>query len=330
MKKAIVTGANGFVGSAVVKELVAHGYEVYALARENHHDNVPFGKNIHIIPFELNKVNNLLAVLSKDDYEAFYHFAWNGSAGSARADTRLQLQNAQWTVDCLRMAKELGCRRFVPAGTIMEHETIAAAYKQGNAPGVGYIYGGGKVIAHIMCMSVAAQIGMDMVWPKITNAYGPGERSPRLVNSTIRKCIAGESLQFTAGTQHYDFVYIDDIARAFRMIGENGKPFHHYLIGSGHAKALKEFLLEMQQAIAPDLPFKFGDIPFTGVDLPLSQFDMTETEKDTGFKAKISFGEGCRRTMEWWKKEMEEHNFRGGYSASQAMKDTAFLYRRAV
>lgn len=216
-----------------------------------------------------------------------------------RADTALQLQNAQWTVDALRLAKRLGCRRFVGAGSIMEHETMAAAFTQGNQPGLGYIYGGGKLIAHIMCMSVAADIGIDLVWPEITNAYGAGEISPRLVNTTIRKCLQGESPRFTAGTQNYDFVYIDDVARAFYLIGEKGKPFHEYLIGSSHARPLKEFLLEMKEAIAPDLDFVFGDIPFTGTDLPLTAFDGRETEQDTGFRAEISFAEGTRRTRDW-------------------------------
>lgn len=306
MKKAIVTGANGFVGAAMVKELADNGYEVIALARKNHCDHIPVGERIHFVPFELDQAEKLKEVIPTDTYEAFYHFAWTGSAGTARADTKLQLQNAQWTIDCMRASKVLGCKRFVPAGTIMEHETIAAAYTQGNQPGPGYIYGSSKAVAHMMCMSIAAKEGIDLIWPKITNAYGPGERSPRLVNTTIRKCIAGESPQFTAGTQNYDFVYIDDIARAFRLIAENGKSFHHYLIGSSQAKPLKEFLLEMKAAIAPNLDFKFGDVPFTGINLPLSVFDASETEKDTGFKAKISFGEGCRRTMEWWKKEEEK------------------------
>ena len=99
---------------------------------------------------------------------------------------------------------------------------------------------------------------------------------------------------------NYDFVYIDDVARAFRLIGENGKPFHEYLIGSSNARPLKEFLLEMQASIAPQLPFRFGDIPFTGIDLPLDRFDCSQTEADTGFRAEISFAEGCRRTMAWW------------------------------
>lgn len=301
MKHAIVTGANGFVGSAVVRELLSNGLKVCAIVHLDHHENLPKDSNLTIFSCELSEMNRLSTILPPSDYDTFYHFAWAGSAGVERANTALQLQNVQWTVDALRSAKTLGCQRFLCAGSIMEHETIAAAYTQGNRPGLGYIYGGGKVIAHIMCMSVAAEIGIDLLWPQITNAYGVGERSPRLVNTTIQKCIRGEAPQFTAGTQNYDFVYIDDVAQAFRLIGEHGKPFHSYLIGSSAARPLRDFLMEMQGAVAPEIEFKFGDIPFTGVNLPLSLFDCSETEKDTGFRAETSFAEGCQRTAAWWK-----------------------------
>lgn len=308
MKKVIVSGANGFVGSALVKELTAHGIEVIALDLEGHTDNLPDSPLVKFYPFNLIQAEEAEQVIEERDADTFYHFGWAGSAGPARADTALQLQNAQWTVDCLRLAKKLGCTRFVNAGSIMETETIKAVFQAGNKPGLGYIYGSGKLAAHAMCKSVAADIGIDLVWAMITNAYGVGERSPRMVNTTIQKCIRGEAPQFTAGTQNYDFVYIDDVARAFRLIGENGKPFCEYLIGSSHAKPLKEFLLEMKEAIAPDLDFIFGDIPFTGVNLSLDDFDCSVTEKDTGFRAEISFAEGCRRTRDWWAKIAEEEN----------------------
>ena len=50
----------------------------------------------------------------------------------------------------------------------------------------------------------------------------------------------------------------------------------------------------MKSSIAPDLDFVFGDIPFTGINLTLEDFDCSKTEQDTGFKAEISFAEGCK------------------------------------
>jgi nucleoside-diphosphate-sugar epimerase len=303
MKKAIVSGATGFIGEALVRCLVEQGVEVTALCHDPDAKRVSGVSPVHYRDFDLISAQELLTSVPAGDYDVFYHFAWAGSAGQSRTDVALQLNNAKWAVDCLRVAKELGCKRFVCAGSIMEHETVAAAYTQGNRPGLAYIYGGAKLVAHVMCMSVAADLGIDLVWAKITNAYGPGEKSPRLINTTLRKCLAGEQPHFTSGTQNYDFVYIDDVARAFYLIGDQGKPFNDYLIGSSSARPLKEFLLEMKEAIAPDLDFVFGDVPFTGIDLPLSAFDCSATVADTGFRAEIGFAEGIRRTFEWIRRQ---------------------------
>lgn len=307
MKKVILTGATGFVGNAVLKELIKNDVYVIAVSRSENPKNIPDSKLVKYISCDLSEMEKLESKITDRDIDTFYHFAWNGSAGPARADTKLQLKNAQWTIDSLNVAKKIGCKRFVVAGSIMEHETVAATYTQGNRPGLGYIYGSGKLVAHTMAMSVANNIGIDLIWAEITNAYGIGELSPRMVNITLRKVIRKEIPQFTAGTQNYDFVYIDDVARAFYLIGKNGKPFNDYVIGSSTAKPLRDFLLEMKDSVAPDLDFIFGDIPFTGINLPLEKFDCSKTEKDTGFRAEISFAEGTKRTINWLK-EVEKND----------------------
>ncbi len=299
MDKVIITGADGFVGSYTVHEFLAGGCEVLALGRRQKPRRLHPHENLKYLQCDVFNVDELLNAVPHDYYDTFIHFAWEGSAGAERADYSLQMKNALNTVECLKAAKKLGCGRFVGAGSIMEYEVEAAIHTQGTRPGMGYIYSMGKHISHCMCKSVAADIGIDLVWPIITNAYGVGEVSPRFVNTTLRKVINGEPLQFTAATQNYDFVYVSDIARAFYLIAKNGKPFCEYMIGSGKARPLKEFIIEMLHECAPDAEPLFGDVPFTGVNMPISTFGISDTVKDCGYMPEISFAQGTRMTLEW-------------------------------
>lgn len=301
MQKVIISGADGFVGSSTVKKFLEEGVTVLALDMGATPHRLEAHPNLTYMQCDISAPTAMLENIPHGVYDTFLHFAWAGSAGSARMDYSLQMQNALNTVECLKTAKKLGCTRFVCAGSIMEYEVEAAVHAQGTRPGMGYIYGMGKHIAHCLCKSVAVDIGIDLLWPMITNAYGVGELSPRFVNTTLRKILNGEPLQFTAATQNYDFVYVTDVANAFYLIAKNGKPFCEYMIGSSNARPLKEFILEMQQALAPDAVPLFGDVPFTGTNMPLSTFDTTDTKNDTGFQAEVSFAEGTRRTMEWLK-----------------------------
>ena len=307
IKTAIVTGANGFVGSAVTKELLNHGYTVYAIVREGKEKDLPKAEQgtLLTVNSSLETINDLKDKLKGQslDGSTFYHFAWAGSAGPARADASLQLNNVKWSLDAMKTAKDLGCERFVFASSIGEKESLAVAVTDGTQPDGHYLYGAAKFSTKLFATVEATRLGIDLLWCKLANGYGVGDFSMRMLNSTIKKCNIGESPKFTSGTQNYDFVYISDIARAFRLIGEKGKPFNEYMIGSGYAKPLREFLLEMRSAIAPNLDFIFGDVPFTGINLPLTAFDTKKTEHDTGFRAKVSFAEGCRLTRDWLKEQ---------------------------
>lgn len=301
MDKVIITGADGFVGSYTVAHFLKEGKTVLALdmgADPKRLENLP---NLTYMQCDITDIEGMLSKIPHDVYDTFIHFAWAGSAGEERIDYNLQMQNALNTVECVKAAKQLGCQRFVCAGSIMEYEVEAAIHSQGSHPGMGYIYGMGKHIAHCLCKSVAANIGIDLLWPMITNAYGVGELSPRFVNTTLRKIINGEPLQFTAATQNYDFVYVSDVAKAFYLVAENGKPFCEYMIGSGDAKPLKQFIYEMVESCGPESKPLFGDVLFTGTNMPLSTFSIDSIKEDCGFTPDVSFGNGTRMTMDWLK-----------------------------
>ncbi len=302
MHNVIITGADGFVGSETAKYFLSRGCDVIAVGRKASPERLQPSENLKYISCDVSNIDQMRELLksaSSDSYDAYIHFAWNGSAGNARTDYELQLKNVRDTVENLKFAKSIGCKKFVCAGSIMEYEVEAVVHSQGSLPGMAYIYGMCKLMAHCICKSVAANIGIDLLWPMITNAYGPGEMSPRFLNTTLRKIMNNEPLQFTSAVQNYDFVYITDAARAFYLITENGKPFHEYIIGSSQAKPLREFIIEIKDTLAPEADLLFGDVPFTGTNMPLETFDTSKTEHDCGFKAQVKFSDGVKNTYDW-------------------------------
>ena len=181
MKKAIVSGANGFVGSAVCRELSDNGVEVIAVIR---HPDEPVGnisdiKGLRIVYCDLADFGNLAKVIPDRDADVFYHFAWVGSAGPLRGDADVQMNNVKYTCDTVKACSELGCKRFVFASSIMEYE-IEAVMASETTPGINTLYCSAKVSADYMARTLAGSLGIDYIRAVISNIYGPGEMSPRL------------------------------------------------------------------------------------------------------------------------------------------------------
>jgi UDP-glucose 4-epimerase len=94
---------------------------------------------------------------------------------------------------------------------------------------------------------------------------------------------------------------VTDVAKAFRLLGEKGKANKGYIIGSGAAKPLRQFVEEILVELKPTSPAKFGDVPYTGIMTPLETFSTKEIVTDCGFKPSVSFKEGIRLTYDYLK-----------------------------
>lgn len=304
MKKAIVTGANGFIGKTLVRALLANEYEVVAL-------DIRFDEELESNPSVIcvdvlgKEVVALKENIPEAEYDCFFHLAWAGTSGPARADYEVQLNNVKLACDYILLCKEVGCKRVVYASSINEMETYEYLQSDDIQPAGGYIYGTGKMAAHLMGETVAYLNGVEFVPVIITNIYGVGEKSARMIYTSINKLVHKEHCSFTAGYQTYDFIYITDAINSIIAVAEKGKAFNRYYIGSGDPKPLREFLIEMKNIVDPEAEIGLGDIPFKGVDISYSQFDLKKVEKDTGYKNQIPFAEGIRMTAEYIRGEAE-------------------------
>lgn len=306
MKKAIVTGANGFVGSAVVKELASCCERVYAVVRHGaqHTEALKQYTNVTLIYCDLNEYCQLPKRIADSSFDVFYHFAWEGTAGKKREDIELQIKNVQSSCEAVRVSAELNCSKFIFAASIMQYETAVLKQTDKKMP-LSSVYCTAKIAADSMCRAIADSLGVHYISAIISNIYGPGEVSPRLINTSIRKLQAGLHTSFSAGNQLYDFIYIDDAARMFIAIGSSKAERKSYYIGNRSPRQLKEFLWEMRDVVSPEEALGLGELPFEGVSLTYHEFDMSAIYTDTDCKPEISFAEGIRRTAAWIQNSME-------------------------
>lgn len=300
MQKVIVTGANGFIGTALCKELSKQGVQVIAIIRNEEEDiskikDIP---NTSIVYCDLSDFRNLAKYICDRDIDALYHLAWVGSAGPLRGDSDVQMNNIKYTCDTVKACADIGCKRFIFASSIMEYE-IEALMATDKTPGINTLYSSAKVAADYMSRTVAGIYEIDYIRAVISNIYGPGELSPRLINTSLRKLLKNEHCAFSAGEQIYDFIYIDDAAKTFVAIGESGKNNKTYYIGSQNPKPLKEFLIEMKNEVDPTIEIGLGELPFNGISLTYKEFDVYAVKNDTGFVPQVTFSEGIQKTINW-------------------------------
>lgn len=300
MKRAIVTGATGFIGSYLVKELLNNGYYVMAMIRENtgHTDRLIQHDNLKIVRCDLEHVSEL-SIADEEPYEYFFHMAWNGVSGELQANYDSQIENIKTALDAMNFAKRMGCKRFIGAGSIHEYEGNKELSGDTEIVFQGHAYKIAKLAAHYYCKLNASRIGIDFLWPLLTNTYGAGEQSPRLINSMIRQLLSGIEPALTQCDQLYDFIYITDTARAYRYIAEKGISYKNYIIGSGNVIPLKEYLQKLRDIVNPDIQLGFGKHLYKGIYLSKKELVGEQLFQDTGFQTEITFEEGIRLTTEW-------------------------------
>ena len=309
MKRVIIGGAAGFIGNAVARRLIDQGVHVVAVVKPGTSQSAEAFRlkdlDATVIECDLKEIENLPKLIDVQRYDAFYQFAWDGVDKEAFADYERQIDGIRWMIKSVEAAAALRCRKFIGAGSVTQLELL---YQEGRffTEDRHKYFRAAQLASETMGRAVAREKGIQFIWPIIINVYGEGEIAPRLVNSMIRNLLAGKHQSFSPGEQMYDFVHIQDAAKAFCLLGEKGREDSQYIIGSGTARPLKEYLAIIRDVVAPEIKLGLGELEFHGLEMTEDMLNIDSLTKDTGFKPEITFEAGIRRTLEWIKREDEK------------------------
>ncbi len=303
MKKVIVTGANGFIGTNLLKELSLHEIEVYAIIKDEQENisNIKDINGVKIVYCDLEHINNLEELITDRDIDALIHLAWAGSFGNDRADYNMQLLNIKYALDTINVMKKMNINRFVGAGTLAEKDVLNYHMDDGATPNAVSIYGIAKISMQLMTKAHCTSLGIEHIWCYLSNTYGIGNTTNNFVNMASRKIIRKERASFTPATQIYDFVYITDTVRALYYATVKGHTNNSYYLGSGAARPLKEYITLIRDEADKNAPLYFGEVPFNGKPLNAEEYSIEKLKEHTGFTPLVPFEEGIKKTIEWLK-----------------------------
>lgn len=296
MKKAVVTGPTGVIGTALIDKLVAEGTEVYAVCRHNSKRIDTISKNplVHTVKCDMDNFAELKNFIGTA-CDAFFNLAWGGTEDPLnRFDMDLQTQNIKYSLDAVKAAKDLACKVFIGAGSQAEYGTKSGVMRPDTYPEPVSGYGMAKLCAGQMTRYQCQQAGIRHIWPRILSIYGVGDGKQTLISSAIRSMLAGEKLSMTAGEQLWDYLYAGDVADALFAMAENGKDGAVYVVGSGQVRPLKDYINIIRDLIDSNLEIGFGDIPYFKDQVMHLEADITSLTNDTGWKPKTSFEEGIK------------------------------------
>lgn len=298
MKRAIITGPTGTIGSALCDVLIQNNYEVYAICRVNSSNikKLKKSENLKVIECNLDSISELSEKLDKD-FDVFFHLAWGGTIGEGRNNPQLQLDNVKYTLDALLLAQKLGCTVFIGAGSQAEYGHFLCPPDEKTVCKPFTLYGASKLAAGHISRIYAEQLGIKHIWTRIFSVYGPNDDENTLISYVINELSNKRVPKLTKCEQIWDYLYSYDAAKALFLLSEKGKDGKTYCIGSGKKRVLKDYVLDIKNIIDPKLKIDFGAKTYGENQVMFLSADISDLENDTEFKQEYSFDKGIRSIL---------------------------------
>ncbi len=298
MKRAVVTGASGFIGKALTNRLLADGWTVYAVVRDE--------QRLAGIRGELRPVvcdfahYDRLAERIGERVEWFLHFGWAGVAGEQSRDIVVQAENIRAAAEAMTQAEQLEAKRFLFAGSSYQYrmEPQDGAFLQKN------LYGAAKAAARRLLWAASFGTAMRFNTVLFTNVYGVGDRSGRSTNTMLKKMLAGEPLNLISGEHLHDWTYIDDAVDGVMAVLENGRAGKDYYVGARELSTFRDIVTCARDAVSPGTELRFGEYEDKAY-IDYGQIDLDALYRDTGFQCRADLAESVQKTARWLLHENE-------------------------
>ena len=307
----IMTGATSFVGAATVRELLRRGHTVTAIARPassklgmilDGNEEALLSGRLLVTENDLSEPEQLLEKVTKPQ-DVFCHFGWGGSGSASRTDRALQKKNLEISLETIRTAKALGCKKFLFSGSQAEYGMHRDLITEETACEPKSLYGEAKLAMREKGEKLCGELGLRYIHARIFSAYGPGDHPWTLVESCLDAFLNNREMSLGACTQNWNFLYIDDLARGMAALCEAEKTAFEgisnpvFNFGGAETKVLKDFVEEIHTRCGGKGETRYNTRGENAEGLINLMPYIEKLKAVTGWKPEVDFKTGITRMI---------------------------------
>lgn len=313
MSVILLTGAAGFIGSHVAERLLSRGDTVVGLdnfdpfypraVKARNLSGVEAHPRFRLVEADIRDADAVLSTFAEHRPDRVIHLAAKAGVRPSLENPRSYVEtNLQGTVNLL-----LACQRFPAAHFVF----ASSSSVYGDASKVPFAesdrtdepaspYAATKKAGELLCFTYHRLLGMPVACLRFFTVFGPRQRPDLAINKFVRLIEAGEPVPFFGdGTTSRDYTYVDDTVDGVLAALDRPDGYQIYNLGRSNPVSLREMVETIERVVGkPALIDRQPDQPG---DVRTTYADSSRAREQLGYEPKVSFEEGIRRFVEWWR-----------------------------
>ena len=303
-----ITGGSGFVGSNIVRTLVQVGAHVALFVRSKKLNwRLSDLKGITTI-YEGDILHtNFTSVFARERPTVIFHLAAYGTMPQERKFDDMVDVNVKGLARMLSSAQGSTIRLFVNTGSSSEYGPKEKKMRESDTISPVNDYGVTKARATLLCQKTARNSSFSIVTLRLFSPYGYFEQPTRFIPSVIRSAITGLPLFATSALFVRDFVFIEDVVRAYLYAAQRSDSTvngHSINIGSGCQHSLGDVVSCVEKIIKKklDVRWEAKSCQQRQIEPKRWEADIVKAEQLLGWKPRVSLESGLEKTIAWMKR----------------------------
>jgi nucleoside-diphosphate-sugar epimerase len=313
-RRALVTGASGFIGSHLVARLLREGAEVHVLQRSGTPAPrlAPLLSRLRVWRADVTDrvavraafegaAPDLVVHLAADTTVRRTYEGWAGVERSIRVNLEGTLTMVRETTEARHPVSV-----FVRAGGLEEYGTGPTPYVETQREQPISPYSASQVAATHYCEMLQRETQIPLVTLRPALVYGPAQSTDFMIPSLITSCLRGTDFDMTAGTQYRDLLYIDDLVEAFVRALTREAASGVINVGHGIEHAVRDVAQEIVRLCGTASRLRLGARPERPSDLAHLVTSTRRANELLDWRPAVPLTEGLVRTIAWYRAQLTE------------------------